>query len=274
MMDFTIEKYSLLLKALHEAGYNSVLRFKDTMERQVMLRHDVDIRPQNSLVTARIEADGGMNAIYYFRAVRESWDEGIIREIEAMGHEIGYHYESLTTSKGNVEQAYADFCANYSRLSQLLGYQVRTICMHGSPRSDYDSRDIWKTYDYKALGIDYEPYFDTDWSRTLYLTDTGRRWDGYRMSVRDKIAGWQEQWESEGLRFHQTDDIITFLYSDKANLSKGVERILITTHPQRWSSTKWSWFKELVTQNVKNRLKQYYIRKAVVKDFSEKGNNQ
>ena len=50
MMDFTIEKYSLLLKALHEAGYNSVLRFKDTMERQVMLRHDVDIRPKNSLV--------------------------------------------------------------------------------------------------------------------------------------------------------------------------------------------------------------------------------
>lgn len=273
MMDFTIEKYSLLLEALHEAEYNSVLRFKDTMGKQVMLRHDVDIRPKNSLLTARIEADRGMNAIYYFRAVRESWDENVIREIASMGHEIGYHYESLTTSRGNVEQAYEDFCANYSRLSQLVGYQVKTICMHGSPRSDYDSRNIWKTYDYKILGIDYEPYLDTDWSRTLYLTDTGRRWDGYRVSVRDKIEGWQEQWESEGLRFHQTDDIITFLYSDKANLSKGVERILITTHPQRWSSTKWSWFRELVTQNVKNQLKRYYIRKAVVKDFSEKGNN-
>ena len=26
----------------------------------------------------------------------------------------------------------------------------------------------------------------------IYLTDTGRRWDGYKVSVRDKIEGYQE----------------------------------------------------------------------------------
>ena len=28
--------------------------------------------------------------------------------------------------------------------------EVTTICMHGSPRSEYDNKDIWKKYDYKS----------------------------------------------------------------------------------------------------------------------------
>lgn len=273
-MDFTIDKYKQLLQALNEAGYESVLRFCDTLKRQVLLRHDVDARPQNSLVTARIESERGMNAIYYFRAIPGSWEEGTIREIAALGHEIGYHYESLTTCKGDMDLAYKDFCTHYDRLNQLLGHQVKTICMHGSPRSVHDSRDIWKKYDYKELGIDYEPYFDTDWSRTVYLTDTGRCWDGWRMSVRDKIKGWQEQWESNGLRFHHTDDIIAFLYSDKASSPREVSRLLITTHPQRWNSTKWGWFKELVMQNAKNQVKKYLGRKTTEPEFPGRDNNQ
>ncbi len=59
--------------------------------------------------------------------------------------------------------------------------------MHGSPVSKWDSRLIWKKYDYKKLGIIGEPYFDVDFSKVLYLTDTGRRWDGEKVSIRDKI---------------------------------------------------------------------------------------
>lgn len=254
-MDFTIEKYGQLLDTLLVAGYTPVVRFGEGMRRQVLLRHDVDRCPQNSLETARIETGKGMKAIYYFRAVPESWDENIIRAIADMGHEIGYHYESLTTCKGDVDLAYKDFCNNHDRLGQLLGCAVKTICMHGSPRSKYDSRDLWKTYDYRKLGIDYEPYFDTDWALTLYMTDTGRRWDGYRVSVRDKIEGWQEKWDAEGLRFHHTDDIIRFLNSNKSKCPREINRLLITTHPQRWNPMGWSWFKELVMQNIKNQIK-------------------
>ncbi|MBR6933439.1 MAG: hypothetical protein IKH49_09075, partial [Bacteroidales bacterium] len=173
-MDFTLSKYAALLDALKAYGFNSLV-----------LRHDVDLLPGNSLQTARMEAEKGMPGIYYFRAVPESWDEGIIKEIAALGHEIGYHYESLTTCDGDVDVAYADFCKNLEALRKLV--PVKSICMHGSPRSPYDSKDIWKKYDYKALGIENEPYLDTDFSKVFYLTDTGRRWDGYKVSVRDKI---------------------------------------------------------------------------------------
>ena len=73
------------------------------------MRQDVDLRPDSSLATAKIEHELGMRSVYYFRAVPESWDEAIIKEIAGMGHEVGYHYESLTICNGNTEAAYDDF---------------------------------------------------------------------------------------------------------------------------------------------------------------------
>jgi len=282
-MDFTLKKYSQLLDALqgHKDG--------------VMLRHDVDLKPERSLAVAKIEAAKGWKAVYYFRAVPESWDEGIIRQIKALGHEIGYHYESLTTCRGDVDAAWEDFKANLARLREVVGSggaatgiasngtvpnctapvrsiasngtapdctaPVRSICMHGSPRSPWDSRDIWNTYNYRDLGVDFEPYLDTDWSRTFYLTDTGRRWDGWKVSVRDKIPHWQDVWASEGLIFHSTNDIIraaSLPATPGAPESPGAslpERIMITTHPQRWMNFGAPWLKELILQNAKNLVK-------------------
>ena len=42
-------------------------------------------------------------------------------------------------------------------------------------------------YDYKSLGIIGESHRDVDWNQVYYLTDTGRRWDGESVSVRDKV---------------------------------------------------------------------------------------
>jgi len=133
--------------------------------------------------------------------------------------------------------------------------------MHGSPRSPWDSKDIWKKYDYRQLGIDYEPYFDTDFSKTLYLTDTGRRWDGHHVSVRDKIPVFQEKWEMEGLSFHSTDDIIKQLKDRDSRLCQSGYEILMTTHPQRWNPFGWQYVKEQSLQSIKNIVKRYVIKR-------------
>jgi len=241
-MDFTIEKYTTLLEALRSYGFNFLV-----------LRHDVDLLPKNSLRTARLEAEKGMRGIYYFRAVPESWNETIIREIAGLGHEIGYHYESLTTCNGDVEEAYDDFCKNLEALRKLV--PVRSICMHGSPRSPYDSKDIWKKYDYHALGIENEPYLDTDFSKTFYLTDTGRRWDGYKVSVRDKIPRYQNEWTAKGLTFHTTDDVI-----DGLRTGRIPKNLMITVHPQRWNPFGMAWCKEMLLQNAKNIVKRVIVK--------------
>lgn len=239
--DFTLKKYRELLVALK--GYG-----------EIILRHDVDLKPQNSLATAKIEHELGWRAVYYFRAVPESWDDSIIREIASLGHEVGYHYESLTTCNGDLDAAYRDFCQNLEKLRAIV--PVRSICMHGSPKSKWDSKDIWKKYDYHQLGIEFEPYFDTDFSKTFYLTDTGRRWDGFNVSVRDRIPVHQDRWCREGLVFHSTDDVI-----DAARENKLPDTIMITTHPQRWTNNMPEWWLEFLVQNVKNVVK-YFIRKS------------
>ena len=239
--DFTLIKYRELLTAFDDYG-------------QVMLRHDVDHKPLNSLETARIEREMGWKATYYFRAVPESYDEAVILQIASLGHEIGYHYESLVTCHGEMEAAYEDFCRNLERFRSLV--PISTICMHGSPTSKWDSHELWKHYDYHKLGIDTEPYLDTDFSKVFYLTDTGRRWDGFRVSVRDRIPGFQEQWIKEGLVFHSTDDIIKAVKGKRFP-----EKVMINTHPQRWTDNRWQWLVELGSQSVKNVAKSVLVKK-------------
>ena len=242
-MDFTLTKYRELLAVLD--GYG-----------EIQLRHDVDRKPKNSLATAKIEQELGWHATYYFRAVPESFDEAIIREIASMGHTIGYHYESLSVCHGDVEAAYKDFCLNLDRFRTLA--PITTISMHGSPTSKWNNRDLWKYYDYHQLGIDQEPYLDIDFSKVFYLTDTGRRWDGYRVSVRDKIPGFQEQWIKAGWAYHSTDDIV-----EAVRDGLFPQKTLINTHPQRWADNPWQWFAELMSQSIKNVVKRAIVRKKV-----------
>lgn len=247
-MDFTITKYRQFLNALIQSGIT------------FHLRHDVDLLPKNSLRTALLENRLNLKATYYFRTVPQSFDPKIITEIAALGHEIGYHYESLTTCNGDIDAAYADFCQNLQRLRDLI--PVTSICMHGSPRSPFDSRDLWKHFDYHTLGITHEPYFDTDFNTTLYLTDTGRRWDGYNVSRRDKIPHHQDEWTRAGLSFHTTDQIIAQLLNPQSPLHQSGLKLLITTHPQRWSPPGISHFKEYITQTLKNIIKKQLILRS------------
>jgi hypothetical protein len=126
--------------------------------------------------------------------------------------------------------------------------------MHGSPKSKWDSKRIWDKYDYKELGIIGEPYFDINFDEVFYLTDTGRRWDGWKVSVRDKVPQ-QKKWREQGLVFRSTYDIIQA--AEKGQLP---DKIMITTHPERWTDRPLPWVKELVWQNVKNVVKFFLIK--------------
>lgn len=242
-MDFTLDKYRELLAAVKKHG-----RFT--------LRHDVDLYPERSLRTAEIEAEEGLTATYYFRTVPESYDENIIKQIVALGHTAGYHYECLTTCNGDMEAAYEDFCRNLEKLRKVA--PITTACAHGSPRSPWNSQNLWKHHDIHTLGIDYEPMLDTDFSKTLYLTDTGRRWDGYKVSVRDKVPQFQEQWQREGLVFHSTADIIRAL--NNPNLPIHKYSLLINTHPQRWMPFGTRWLLEASVQWWKNQAKRILVK--------------
>lgn len=258
--------YRRLLQAIEDSGgecitfeqYCAVQQglsgTKTLPERYVILRHDVDKRPWYSVRMAEIEAGMGVKASYYFRIGKESNNPDCIRRIAALGHEIGYHYEDMSLCHGDHDKAYEHFMNSLEYFRQF--YPVRTCCMHGAPMSKYDSRAIWEKYDYHKLGLIGEPYYDVDFNKTLYLTDTGRCWDGYWYSLRDKVPEQQQRWNNNGWSFHRTPEIIIAVEDRRLPAA-----LMITTHPQRWTDSWGAWIEELVMQNIKNVIKDLLISK-------------
>jgi hypothetical protein len=311
-MDFTLQLFTQHLKSLIKAGY-SFQPFEQFIEnpisKVVILRHDVDQLSGNSLTSAKLESSLGVRGSYYFRIIPCSYSEEIIQNIAELGHEVGYHYEDVSmaaqwykgikaqrqkTGKGNrtndtrpteedlVKIAIESFKENLEKLRKIV--PVQTICMHGSPMSRWDSRLLWKYYDYHDFGIVGEPYFDINFDEVLYLTDTGRRWDGDSFNIRDKAVGRRQKAKgtrlksplqpsalspqpeispspfhpltsSGSLKFHTTFDLIT-----AAENGLFPDKIMLTLHPQRWTDKPVPWMKELIWQNTKNVAKYFLIK--------------
>lgn len=298
-MDFTVEQYRQLLLALRQNGYEFV-PFRDYIVsrestiipalalenskkknvyaaratddaapdgtlagarwKRVILRHDVDRLPENSLRLARLEHELRVTGTYYFRIVPESYDRQIMKEIAELGHEIGYHYEDVDLASQRskvkskklseddlIDQAYESFCRNLETLRE--DFDVTTACMHGSPRSKYDNRIIWQKYSYRELGIIGEPYFDVDFNELAYFTDSGRRWNGDKVTLRDKVNS------KYSFDFKSTQEIID-------NIDTLPNELMFTIHPQRWTDTLKPWTKELLGQNVKNLAKGFLVARS------------
>jgi hypothetical protein len=301
-MDFTLTKYRILLDSLVQQGY-SFQTFEEFLsepaQKAVILRHDVDKRPLNSLVVARIENELNIRASYHFRISQGVFDNETVEQIVLLKHEIGYHYEDLNHAVNNsesihkkndsskgflLETAFNSFQKNLDSMRKY--YPVKVISMHGQPMSKFDNRLIWKYYDYRDEGIICEPYFDIDYSKVLYLTDTGRKWKRDKANLRDRyskikdpndavsssFSGWKvipppgsalnmtaraKKFQS-GYSFRSTSDIVRAIKSEKFPL-----QVIISTHPQRWTGKLIPWLTELVWQNIKN-VGKYFL--AIIRE--------
>ncbi len=244
-MDFTQKIYTELLKTLKDQDY-SFQTFEDFVknpkDKVIVLRHDVDKLPQNAVELAEIETNLGIKASYYYRIVKQSNVPELIEKVRDMGHEIGYHYEELTLEKGDKEKAIRLFEKHLTYFRRF--YPVVTACMHGSPLSKWDNRDLWKKYNYKDFGIIAEPYFDINYNEVFYITDTGRHWNNSGVSIRDKVKS------SFHFEVKNTSHFINLVKNDVLP-----QKIIINTHPQRWFDPGFNWLKELILQNIKNQIK-------------------
>jgi hypothetical protein len=144
-----------------------------------------------------------------------------------------------------IDLAYESFCSNLEMFRK--NFDIKTICMHGSPRSKYDNKLIWSKYNYKDLDIIGEPYYDVDFNEFAYFTDTGRCWNGHKFSIRDKVQS------KYNFNFKTTQQIID-------NLDKLPPKVMFTIHPERWHDKILPWTKELITQNLKNIVKRVMVK--------------
>ncbi len=173
---------------------------------------------------AEVESDYGIRATYYFRTGKNVYVPDIIDTIASYHHEIGYHYETLDTAKGDMDLAIHLFSEELAMFREK--YDVKTVCMHGNPLSRYDNRAIWERCRPDDFGLLGEPYLSLDYDRFAYFSDSGRTWDINRNKVKDTI---ERSRSSEGVR--SSDDLINLINQGS------LRDICILTHPERWPGT-------------------------------------
>ena len=80
-----------------------------------LIRHDVDRKSYNALRMARIEQPGVKSTYYLYSAVHFKK----INKRNQFLSEIGYHYESLSDTNGNITEAINDFKKNLGILREI-----------------------------------------------------------------------------------------------------------------------------------------------------------
>ncbi|MFC2016775.1 hypothetical protein ACFLUF_03570 [Chloroflexota bacterium] len=261
-LDFTLSKYRELCQSVLKSQYTvltvaAYLTSEKLPEKCIILRHDIDRKPFNALRMAEVENKNGIRSTYYFRINNTVFLPDLIKEIAAMGHEIGYHYEALDKAKGDYQRAIRIFEQDLVKLRKVA--DVKTICMHGNPLTKWDNRDLWKKYDFKNFGLVGEAYLS--FHDIAYFSDTGRNWGG-KHSVKDWMPPASQGKNVKDIDAKSTDDIIEVVKKET------FESIYLLAHPERWSNSLIAWITDWLVDigvNMVKRMLGLLKRTAILK---------
>lgn len=235
LTDFSLFQYRTLLHHLLKSGYTPVTvhqyltgNINHNCGHFVILRHDIDRRIHKSVQFAHIESQLNISASYYFRYHALKNPE-LIASVSHLGHEIGYHYEVISRTSGNLNQAKELFEKDLIRFRGIG--PVYTVCMHGAPLSRFDNLSFWNKYRLEDFNLCGEGFLSIQ--DVQYLSDTGRSWSSL-YNLRDRLPG------DRGIEFSSqivsTQDLMNYI------AEKRPSRLYLVTHPERWSETCVEWF--------------------------------
>ena len=248
--DYNNKKLKELYSALIDSNYKiyrvmDYLSEKPTDNKCVVLRHDVDFKPIYALRLAEIEEEMGLRSTYYFRYVDGVFDLEIMKKIEQMGHEIGYHYETLNKCDGNTKEAYNLFLQELAIFKK--DFKIQTISPHGTPLdrhyssytisdliklgfayicgkkvfSNWKNQNIWNEHDIHKAGILGDAYLNIDFTKIQYFSDTSKTWQVEGYKVKD-VSGVPDE-----LVISTTDELIDLIKAKEHDL-------YLLIHPNHW----------------------------------------
>ena len=246
-LDFTLGKYAQLCETIQRLAcpVMTIKAFLETGQPKkfiVVLRHDVDRNLPSAIRMAELEASYDLQATYYMRKTRAVFKAPQMKYLNQLGHEVGYHYETLNKAYGNSQRAMNIFSSELQKFRQIV--PVDTISMHGSPLMPWNNLDLWQTHNFSDYNLLGEAYLSVDYSQLFYFTDTGRSWAAGRYNIRDRVNSQRSQAFIES-----SDDLIAFL-NKKPDCP-----VLINTHPNRWTTGKLAWAVSATYDFVVNRAK-------------------
>jgi hypothetical protein len=249
-MAFRLDAYAQLIVRLRERGH--ALRpvrayFEGAGPPAVFLKHDVDRLPGRAVAMARVERALGIAATYYFRcSAAGRFPERAIRAVVGLGHEAGFHYECLVREHAHEDAAAQRFERELAVLRQIT--PVVTVAAHGSPLSLTSNMGQTRRLDLKNLGLLGEPGVHFDFTRVLYVTDTGGRF-GSADNIRDWVNG--QNWRTPATPRVLAESLTPERYP----------LVLMNTHPERWPRGQLGLAQATITDALTNAAKRWIHRR-------------
>ncbi|RLT38093.1 MAG: hypothetical protein DWI57_12650 [Chloroflexi bacterium] len=143
-LGFTHAGYRYLLSRLLEAGYSPAAfadgeRLLAKEVRFVLLRHDIDFDLHAALTMARSEAEMGVFSTCFVLLRTEHYNvfsaegSGVVKEILAMGHRLGLHFDCAAYPGAALDELNAG-CGKEARLLEdWFGVEMPVVSIHRPP---------------------------------------------------------------------------------------------------------------------------------------------
>ncbi|WP_203229173.1 polysaccharide deacetylase family protein [Halobellus captivus] len=171
---FTFEWYGDFLDELCDHGCRFRGYEEDLAAGDVLLRHDVDWSPRRALRTARMEADRGIEATYFFLVtspfytVTHKPNREIFSRLEALGHDVGLHFSThqYWADEPSEDALQERVAAEKAILAQVTDDPIETVSFHRPPEWVFRRT-------FPDFASTYEERFFSD---IAYRGDSNQRW--------------------------------------------------------------------------------------------------
>jgi len=199
--DFTRLNFRRLVR-MAKAGY-TFRRFTDFHrgERFILWRHDVDMSVHAARRLAEIEADEGVTATYFlflhgaFYNLFEPTIMQHVREIAALGHDLGLHFDTRVLNVRNPDELEIQLNREKRVLEEFFEKEILAFSFH-DPGTHTNA---FRAHSYAGMVNAYSDYFLREVS---YVSDSNGYW-----------------------RHRRLEDVL---------LTAGDARLQVLTHPEWW----------------------------------------
>ncbi len=146
--DFTFGNYRKLLKIAKK--HYTFLSFENAeqCEKYIIWRHDVDYSIYNSCKLSNIESEEGVRAIYFLRLHSEFYNilerkvADFVRNIIALGHDIGLHFECDYYGIKEVNDLHKYLLIEKRILEEMFDLEIKVFSFHNPNEFSMSCKDL------------------------------------------------------------------------------------------------------------------------------------
>lgn len=178
MKDFTFKNYAKMLNLLQEdyevTNFSKVKFASSFKERQLIIRHDIDVSLEKALEMAKVEHENGISAVYFFFLRSPFYNlfshkgTEIIHEIINLQHHIGLHFDYSTFMKISPAEVNYFIHKEIKFIEELFSVKLDGVSFHRPFSLEFFNKLELGTYPHA-----YEKLFT---ERFAYYSDSRGLW--------------------------------------------------------------------------------------------------